>query len=194
MRATQLLGAVGQTGGYVMAEPESTHWEDEYTGRERVRTVVETLEEPAIVTEIANRANVAWVTADSELENLLAEQRVRKHEVDGKIKYGLNPLQQLFDELVDLITEHTREELETNLVEYQSQRESLQAEFDVGRLTELRDTLIQEDLSAEEMRAVRNAASTWETLETEIRLTKHALQLYDDVTRSLDSDGDELVS
>ena len=41
------------------------------------------------------------------------------------------------------------------------------------------------------MRDIRNAVSTWEALETEVRLSKHALQLYADVTQLSDSDEGE---
>lgn len=174
-----------------MTGPNTDAWKNEFSGRERVRMVVENLDEPATVTEIADRADVAWGTADSELDNLLAGKTVQEHTVDGKTTYAPNPVQMLFDELLDLITEHSREELESNLVEAQSHIESLQTEFGVETLVELRDRLVTEDLSAEEMRAVRSAASTWDALETERRLTKHALQLYDDVSQFSDADGDE---
>jgi len=176
-----------------MMEPDTEAWKEEYSGRERVRMVVEILDAPATVTDIADRADVAWGTADSELENLLAENRVQEHTVDGKTKYGPNPVQMLVDEVLDLISENTREELESVLVEHTSQVESLQDEYEVEALSELRDKLVEEDLSAEKMREIRNVASTWEALETEIRLTKHALQLYDDVTRLSDSNGDRLA-
>lgn len=176
-----------------MPEPDEEAWKEEYSGRERVRLVVEMLDEPATVTDIADRAAVAWGTADSELERLLAEKKVREHTVDGKTRYGPNPVQMLVDEVLDLIDENTRDELESALVEYTSQVESLRDEYGVETLSELRDDLVEADLSAAEMREVRNAASTWETLETEIRLTKHALQLYDDVTRLSDSNGDRLA-
>jgi predicted transcriptional regulator len=173
-----------------MTKPNTEAWKEEFSGRERVRMVVETLEEPATVSDIANRADVAWGTADSELENLLAEQRVEKHAVDNKTKYGPNPVQMLIEEVLDLIDENTRDELESTLVEYTSQVESLQDKYEVETVSELRDDLVEEGLSADEMREIRNVASTWDTLESEIRLTKHALQLYDDVSRLSDSNGD----
>ena len=176
-----------------MTDPDTEAWKKEYSGRERVRMVVEMLDAPATVTDIADRADVAWSTADSEIESLLAEKKVQEHTADGKTKYGPNPVQMLVEEVLDLIDENTRDELESTLVEYTSQVESLRDEYEVETLSELRDDLVEEDLSAKEMREIRNAASTWEALETEIRLTKHALQLYDDVTRLSDSNDDRLA-
>ncbi|TKX83164.1 ArsR family transcriptional regulator, partial [Halorubrum sp. SS5] len=87
----------------------------------------------------------------------------------------------LIEEVLDLISENSRDELESTLVEHTAQVESLQEEYEVETLSELRNKLVEEDLSTEEMRTIRNAATTWEALETEIRLSKHALQLYTDV-------------
>ncbi|WP_241988324.1 MULTISPECIES: ArsR family transcriptional regulator [unclassified Halorubrum] len=174
-----------------MSEPNEEAWKDQYSGRERVRMVVETLDEPETVTAIADRADVAWATADSELETLVAENRAEEHTVDGQTKYAPNPVQILIEEVLDLISENSRDELESTLVEHTAQVESLQEEYEVETLSELRNKLVEEDLSTEEMRTIRNAATTWEALETEIRLSKHALQLYTDVTQLSDSDGDE---
>jgi len=153
--------------------------------------VVETLDDPATITEIAENADVAWGTADSELENSLAEKKVQEHIVDGKTKYAPNPVQMLVEEVLDLIYENSRDDLETTLVEYTAEIESLQTEYAVETLPELREKLVGQDLSAEEMREIRNAASTWDALDTEIRLSKHALQLYEDVTRLSDADEDD---
>ena len=174
-----------------MSEPYEEAWKDQYNGRERVRMVVETLDEPETVTSIADRADVAWATADSELETLVAGNEAEEHTVDGQTKYAPNPVQILIEEVLDLINENSRDELESTLVEHTAQVESLQEEYEVKTLSELRNKLVEKDLTTEEMRTVRNAASTWEALETEIRLSKHALQLYTDVTQLSDSDGDE---
>lgn len=163
-----------------MTEPDPEAWKGETSGRERVRLVVETLSEPATVSAIADEADVAWATANSELERLLAENQVETH--DGGSKYGPNPVRQFLDQVVELIEEHDREELEAQLVENQSQIESLQEEHDARDAAEFRERLIDE-LSAAEMRDVRNVASTWNALETERRLVKQALNFYDDVSR-----------
>lgn len=171
-----------------MPDSGESAWTDAYSGRERVRMVIELLDEPTTITEIAERADVAWGTAESEIKRLVEQNDARVHSHDGKAVYGPNPVQLLLGELLDLIQEHSREELETALVEHQSELESLQAEYDVETLEALRERLTDEYLSAAEMREIRNVASTWSALETEIRLTKHALQLYDDVTELANGD------
>lgn len=174
-----------------MSEPYEEAWKDQYSGRERVRMIVETLDEPETVTTIADRADVAWATADSELETLVAGNKAEEHTIDGQTKYAPNPVQILIEEVLDLISENSRDELESTLVEHTAQVESIRKKYEVETLSELRNKLVEEDLTTEEMRTIRNAASTWEALETEIRLSKHALQLYTDVTQLSDSDGDE---
>lgn len=173
-----------------MNNPNREAWTDKYSGRERVRMVIETLDEPATVSDIAAEADVAWGTADSELKALIAGNKAEEHTVDGQTKYAPNPVQTLIEEVLDLISENSRDELESTLVEHTAQVESLKEEYKVETVSELRNKLVEEDLTTAEMRAIRNAASTWEALETESRLLKHALQLYTDVTQLSDSDSD----
>ena len=173
-----------------MNNPNREAWKDRYSGRERVRMVVETLDEPATVSDIAEEADVAWGTADSELEALVAGNKAEEHTGDGQTRYAPNPVQTLIEEVLDLISENSRDELESTLVEHTAQVESLAEKYEVETASELRNKLVEEDLTTAEMRAIRNAASTWEALETETRLLKHALQLYTDVTQLSDSDSD----
>ncbi|WP_449405105.1 DUF7342 family protein, partial [Halopiger aswanensis] len=60
------------------------------SGRERVRHVVELLDEPAPVQEIADRADVARTTADDELQRLQSDDWVRETTIDGTKAYDLN--------------------------------------------------------------------------------------------------------
>ncbi|NGM71447.1 hypothetical protein G6M89_21070 [Natronolimnobius sp. AArcel1] len=87
----------------------------------------------------------------------------------------------LFDEVSTLIEEHTREELEEQLTELKDEQEALTSEFNAGSLEEFREQLAEEELSASELRERRNVIATWETVNTELALVKHALHLYGDV-------------
>lgn len=176
-----------------MPTPDSKTWNERTSGRERIRIVVETLAEPASVSEIADQADVAWATADSELERLLAENQVRQHEVNGQMRYDPDPVQQFLDQILELIEENNRDDLETQLVEYQSQLETLRDEHDVHSASEFRERLTSDDRSADELREIRTITATWEALETERRLIKQALNLYDDVARFADLDSDSGV-
>ncbi|CCQ32407.1 hypothetical protein HLRTI_000962 [Halorhabdus tiamatea SARL4B] len=164
-----------------MTESNQRTWADTLSGRERIRRVIETLEGPTPVGEIADRADVSRATADDELEQLADDDWVSETTVEGTKAYDLNPVRLLFDEVTDLIQTHSREELESQLAELTEDREQLAADYDVDSLSAFRNQLAGEDLGASEIRERRNVIETWEAIETERRLVKHALQLYDDV-------------
>jgi len=152
------------------------------SGRERVRHVVELLDEPTPVQEIADRADVSRTTADDELQRLKSDDWVTETTLDGTKAYDLNPVRMLFDEVTDLIEAHSRDELESQLTELKVEQEELATEYDVSSLDEFRERLADEELSAEELRERRNVIATWDAINTELGLVKHALQLYDDVS------------
>ena len=164
-----------------MAEPNPGLWTESTSGRERVRHVVELLDEPTPVQEIADWADVSRATADDELQRLQSDDWVTETTVDGTKAYDLNPVRMLFDEVTDLITAHSRDELESQLTELKEEQEELATEYEVNSLDEFREQLADEDLSAEELRERRNVIATWEAINTELGLVKHALQLYDDI-------------
>ncbi|AXG11848.1 winged helix-turn-helix domain-containing protein [Haloplanus rubicundus] len=152
------------------------------SGRERVRHVVELLDEPTPVQEIADRADVSRTTADDELQRLKSDDWVTETTLEGTKAYDLNPVRMLFDEVTDLIEAHSRDELESQLTELKEEQEALATEYDVSSLDEFRERLADEELSAEELRERRNVIATWDAINTELGLVKHALQLYDDVS------------
>ncbi len=164
-----------------MADSNPGSWTESMSGRERVRHVVELLDEPTPVQEIADRADVSRATADDELQRLQSDDWVTETTVDGTKAYDLNPVRMLFDEVTDLIEAHSRDELESQLTELKEEQEELASAYDVSSLEEFREQLVNEELSAEELRDRRNVIATWEAINTELGLVRHALQLYDDV-------------
>ena len=164
-----------------MAESDPESWRATMSGRERVRQVMELLDEPTAVQEIADRADVSRATAEDELQHLESDDWVTETTVDGAKAYDLNPVRMLFDEVTDLIEAHSRDELESQLTELKEEQEELATEYDVSSLEEFREQLAGEELSATELRNRRNVIATWEAINTELGLVKHALQLYDDV-------------
>jgi len=175
------LFAAGNPRASTMAGSNSGPWTASMSGRERVRHVVELLDEPTSVQEIADRADVSRTTADDELQRLQSDDWVTETTVDGKKAYDLNPVRMLFDEVTDLIETNSRDELERQLTELKNEQEEIATEYDVSSLDALREQLAVEDLSAAELRERRNVIATWEGINTELGLVKHALQLYDDV-------------
>jgi predicted DNA-binding protein YlxM (UPF0122 family) len=165
-----------------MTKPSPGSWTESTSGRERVRYVAELLDEPTSVQEIADLADVSRATADDELQRLQSDDWVTETTIDGTKAYDLNPVRMLFDEVTDLIEAYSRDELESQLTELTEEREELETEYDVDSLVGFREQLAHEEFSAEELRERRNVVATWEAINTELGLVKHALQLYDDVT------------
>ena len=164
-----------------MAQSNSGSWTERTSGRERVRHVVELLDGPMPVQEIADRADVSRATADDELQRLRSDDWVTETTVDGAKAYDLNPVRMLFDEVTTLVEAHSREELESQLTELKEEQEELATEYDADSLDEFREQLAEREFSAAELRERRNVIATWEALNTELGLLKHALHLYDDV-------------
>jgi hypothetical protein len=166
-----------------MTESNPGSWRETMSGRERVRHVVELLEEPTPIQEIADRAEVSRTTADDELQRLASDDWVTETTIDGTKAYDLNPVRMLFDEVTDLIETYSRDELESQLTELTEEQEQLATEFNVASLTDFREQLAEEAFSAEDLRERRNVIATWESINTELGLVKHALHLYDDVVK-----------
>jgi len=164
-----------------VTDPNPGTWAERTSGRERVRDVVELLDEPTPVQEIAGRADVSRATADDELRRLQSDDWVIETTVDGAKAFDLNPVRMLFDEVTDLIETHSRDELESELTALKEEQEELAAEYDASSLDEFREQLADRELSAEELRERRDVIATWGAVNTDLGLVKHALQLYDDV-------------
>jgi hypothetical protein len=177
-----------------MTDPDQSSWTEELDGRERVRRVVELLDGPTTVRTIAERAEVSRATAADELERLASDDWVTETTVDGTMAYDLNPVRMLFDEITDLVEDHSRDELEDRLVDLTEDREALADEFGVDSLEEFRTQLADAELSAADLRERRNVIATWESIETERSLVRHALQLYGDVTELSSGRTDALSS
>lgn len=163
-----------------MDDPTSS-WTDDLSGRERIRRVVETLQGPQPIQQIAERADVSRGTAADELDRLERDDWVIETTVEGAKAYDLNPVRMLFDEVTDLIAVHSRDELEQRFTELTAEIEDLAAEYDVTSLEEFRDQFAEDAIPAAELRERRTVIETWEALETERDLLKHAIHLYDDV-------------
>lgn len=160
---------------------QAESWNEDLSGRERIRRVVETLTGPTSVQNIADQANVSRATAADELQRLERDDWVVERTVNGLKGYDLNPVRLLFDEVTDLIANNSREELEEQFAELTAEIEDLATDYDVDTLEEFRDRFADETVHSAELRERRNVIETWEALETELDLVKHALQLYDDV-------------
>ncbi len=161
-------------------------WTEGLSARERVREIAMTLTQPRSVEWIRENAQISsWQTAKDELGMLVEFGQVHAIEGDdGNTKYAPNYQLRYFNEVTELINNHTREELRDEIADIQDDIDAWKAEFDVESRDDLEATLTDEELTGEEIRTRNTVLRRWERYEDNKRLLKHALELYDDA-RSL---------
>ena len=165
-----------------MADRGLGSWTDDFSSRERVREIATTLTEPRSVEWIREEAQVSsWQTTKEGLEMLVEFGQIHTVEDDdGDTKYAPNYQLRYFNEAIDLIANHTREELREEIVVIQAEIDEWKREFGVDSRNELESTLTEDDLNSEAIRYRNRALRQWERYEETKRLLKHALELYDD--------------
>ena len=161
-------------------------WTNDLTARERVREIATTLTQSRSVEWIREEAQISsWQTAKDELEMLTEFGQVHAIEGDdGNTKYAPNYQLRYFNEVTELINNHTRDELREEIATIQESIDEWGNEFDVESQDDLESTLTDDDLSSEDVRNRNTVLRRWEEYEDNKRLLKHALELYDDA-RSL---------
>ncbi|WP_254532849.1 DUF7342 family protein [Natrinema gelatinilyticum] len=161
-------------------------WTDGLSARERVREIATTLTQPRSVESVREEAQISsWKTAKDELEMLAEFGQI--HAIDGddgNTKYAPNYQLRYFNEVTELINNHTRDELREEIVAIQETIDEWKAEFDVESRDALESSLTDDNLSSEDVRERNTVLREWERHEDNKRLLKHALELYDDA-RSL---------
>lgn len=160
-------------------------WTDGLSARERVREIATTLTQPRSVEWVREQAQISsWQTAKDELEMLVEFGQI--HDIDGddgNTKYAPNYQLRYFNEVTELINNHTREELREEIATIQAEIDDWKIEFDVESRDGLESTLT-DDLTSEAIQERNRVLRQWETSEDNKRLLKHALELYEDA-RSL---------
>lgn len=161
-------------------------WTEGLSARERVREIATTLTQPRSVEWVRKQAHVSsWQTAKDELEMLVEFGQVHAIEGDdGNRKYAPNYQQRYFEEVAELINEHSRDDLRAEIATIQAKIDDWKSDFDVESRDELESTLTDADLTGDDIRERNRILRQWEHHEDNKRLLKHALELYDDA-RSL---------
>ncbi|MFW6004823.1 MAG: DUF7342 family protein [Halodesulfurarchaeum sp.] len=153
-------------------------WTESMTARERVETIATTMTEPRSPNWVATQAEVEWDTAKKHLENLRESGLLL---LTAEDKYVPDPTRAYFDHLRDLILEHSKTELRTELTAIADRIDEWKARYDVDSPSELEATLAT-DLPGAAVRERQRALRQWEnSLESRDRI-RRALELYDDIT------------
>lgn len=157
-------------------------WTEGLSARERVREIATTLTQPRSVEWVREEAQISsWQTAKDELAMLVEFGQIHAIEGDdGHTKYAPNYQLRYFNEVTELINEHTRAELRDEIATIQEEIDGWKAEFDVESRRDLEASLTDDGLSSDDVRERNTVLRQWERSEDNKRLLKHALELYDD--------------
>ena len=157
-------------------------WTDGLSAREQVREIATSLLQPRSIEWVREEAQISsWQTAKDELEMLTEFGQV--HAIpsdDGNTRYAPNYQLRYFNEVTELINDHTRDELREDIATIQEEIDEWKTEFDVESRNDLESMLTDNGLSSEDIRERNTVLRQWEHSEDNKRLLKHALELYDD--------------
>ncbi len=156
-------------------------WTESMSARDRIRAVAESLREPRSVNWISEQADAAWSTTNEELQDLVDEGQLHRVEAGETTRYQPDYTRLLFEEILTLIEENTREELRNELAAITEEIEAWQATYDVETWEELEQSLADGDLTSDELHERRSVITRWEMNLEDRRLIKNALALYSDV-------------
>ncbi|GGL44181.1 hypothetical protein GCM10009037_29510 [Halarchaeum grantii] len=148
------------------------------TRGERVRAAARTLRTPRTASWIADETDVSVKTAQKYLDQLVADNVLRKIEQGDQTLYCVDQLMATYREVASLQREHSREELTSALESMRTTITDWQTTYGVETPGELRASIADLD-DADEIEERREVASEWEHLDDRIPVVQAALTEYD---------------
>jgi hypothetical protein len=152
----------------------------------RIRDVAMTVREPKNAGEIADVAGVARNTAEKYLIQLVDADKLTTIQRGRETCYYPDPVTQYFDQIRDLVDDHTKDELTAELGAIRDDIDGWKQTYDVESADELRAT-VGDDIPASERRQRRHDAEDWEYYEHQAMLIKQTIQLYDTIEATRES-------
>ena len=156
-------------------------WPDGMDAAERVRHVALTRTTSRNAGWIATEADVSRDTAVKYLSRMAEQGDLDGVETAEETCYEPDPVTQFLDEVRDLAETHSQEELTAELRDIADEIDRWKREFDVASLAELRQSVGDDDLSAEQRRERLDVVEEWE-YDVEMR---EAIRLAIGLTESL---------
>ena len=154
--------------------------ERQTTGEDRVRMVARQLSKPRTANWIASEAGWSHEPTKRVLERLVDDGILHRDESGPHTTYYPDYRRQTMQEAVRLRDSgHSVEELTDRLAEMKTQLRSWKDEFDVGSPNQLRGTLADESLDADEEDRRREIAREWEHLQRRIQIVGFAIREWD---------------
>ena len=167
-----------------MTEDESSSegglMEHRTTGEDRVRMAARQLSEPRTANWIASEAGWSHEPTKRVLERLVDDGILHRDESGTHTTYYPDFRRQAMQEAMRLRDSgHTVEELTDRLADMKAQIRDWEDEFDVESPNQLRGTLAEEGLNADEEDRRREIAREWEHLQRRIQIVGFAIREWD---------------
>jgi hypothetical protein len=147
------------------------------TGEDRVRMVAQQLSEPRTANWIASEADWSHEPTSRVLDRLVEDGILHRDDSGPHTTYYPDYRRQAMQEAVRLRDSgHTVEELTDRLTEMKAEIRDWENKFDVESPNQLRGTLTDESLDAEEEDQRREIAREWEHLQRRIEIVGFAIR------------------
>ena len=154
--------------------------ERQTTGEDRVRMTARQLSEPRTVNWIASEADWSHEPTKRVLDRLVDDGILHRDESGTHTTYYPDYRRQAMQEAMRLRDSgHTVEELTDRLAEMKTQIRDWEGEFGVESPNQLRGTLADESLDADEEDRRREIAREWEQLQRRIQIVGFAIREWD---------------
>jgi predicted transcriptional regulator len=162
------------------SDSESGPVERRTTGEDRVRMVARQLSEPRTANWIASEAGWSHEPTRRVLERLVDDGILHRDDSGTHTTYYPDYRRQTMQEAMRLRDgEHTVEELTDRLAEMKAEIREWEAEFDVESPNQLRATIAEASLDADEEDRRREVAREWEHLQRRIDIVGFVIREWD---------------
>jgi predicted transcriptional regulator len=150
------------------------------TGEDRVRMVARQVSEPRTANWIASEADWSHGPTKRVLERLVDDGILHRNDTGAHTTYFPDYRRQAITEAIRLQdSDHTAEGLTERLTDLKAQISDWEDEFDVESPNQLRGTLVDETLEADEEDRRREIAREWEHLQRRIEIVGFAVREWD---------------
>lgn len=152
-------------------------WKNHTTAFDRVRSIVEALDQARTAQYIADAAAVSETTAHNHLKRLAEMNVIRTVTGEDATRYEPDPLYARFRTLRELIEEHDHEELLELKADLQRRIADTKQQYEADSPTDLREQATQTETAAETMELIE-AASEWALARYHLSIVDDAIDNY----------------
>ncbi len=152
-------------------------WKEHTTAFDRVRSIVEALDQARTAQYIAEEAAVSETTANNHLKRLVEMNVIRTVASNDATRYEPDPLYARFRTLRELIANHDHEQLLELRADLQQQIEECKTQHGVASPTKLRKRATKTETATETMELIE-AASDWELSQYQLSIVDDAIDNY----------------